>query len=310
MSEVTGILDAMPQSDPGATRTRAPMVGAFLIPPRGHWPGSLRLTVPRALWLCGLLALAVAGTGCAGSSVKHATFDRPFVFQQDSFAFTNELEWDYHFDAATGKTTHTPRVPRPEYTQHCFVLARSARQFFQHARFAPTQPVADTNTYLRLVRRVIATSPRTVLPEHRRIVIPGYSNLFSFSRAHEALLKAQCGGAWQSYWQRGHWRMIFPFSERHQEKMARVLVDSLHRNWPPVVHVVRFPSRTINHALVLFDVMETESEIHFAAYDPNTPQVPACLAFNRNQRRFSFPANSYFIGGPVDVYEVYHAWNY
>jgi hypothetical protein len=270
----------------------------------------LKLRVARAGFGLGVLALGVASTGCATSSAKQATFNRPFVFQQDSFAFANELEWDYHFDPATGKTTHTERQPQPDYTQHCFVLARSARQFFQHARFDPTQPMADTNIYRRLVRAVVSTSPRKTLPEDRRIVIPGYSNLFSFSRAHEALLKAECGGAWQSYWQRGHWRMVFPFSERHQEKIARALAESLHRNCPPVVHVLRFPSRTINHALVLFDVTETERDIRFAAYDPNTPESPACLTFNRHDRRFHLPANRYFIGGRVDVYEVYCAWNY
>jgi hypothetical protein len=124
------------------------------------------------------------------------------------------------------------------------------------------------------------------------------------------LLKAESGGAWQSYFQRGHWRMIFPFSRTHQENTARALVNSLKQNRPPVVHLVRFPQLSINHAVVLFDVAETETEIRFAAYDPNKPEKPTTLTYDRARRTFNLPANDYFIGGRVDVYEIYRSWCY
>lgn len=54
---------------------------------------------------------------------------RRFEFARDSFAFANELVWEYRFDAVTGKTTFSQRVPPPNYAHRCFVLARSARQF-------------------------------------------------------------------------------------------------------------------------------------------------------------------------------------
>jgi hypothetical protein len=252
--------------------------------------------------------LALLLGGCA--SPKTCTALRPFVFQQDTFAFTNETAWDYHIDPVTGKTTHTRTQPPPSYSHHCFVVARAALQFFHHARFDTNQPVAAEATYRRLVQRAVSLSAQTELSDAERIVIPGYANLFAFSQAQARVLKANCGGAWQSYFQRGHWRMIFPLTRHHQEKMADRLLKSVKQNVPAVVHVVRFPQLSINHAVLLFAAQESAVEIQFTAYDPNNPVKPAPLIFDRSQRRFVFPANPYFAGGRVDVYQVYGAWNY
>ncbi len=258
----------------------------------------------------GWILLATVLSGCARAPHQTAAGTRPFSFEQDRFAYANELVWDYHFDVTTGRTTHARHQPPPDYTHHCFVVARSARQFFQHARFDAHEPVADTATCRRLIRRVMRIDPSRRLSEEAKIVIPGYANLHEFSRAHEALLKAECGGAWRSYFQRGHWRMLFPLSRTHQEKEARRLTAALQQNRPPVVHLVRFPRLSINHAVVVFDARETEREIQFAAYDPNSPDRPTHLTYDRQQRRFHFPANPYFAGGRVDVYEIYRKWNY
>ena len=92
--------------------------------------------------------------------------------------------------------------------------------------------------------------------------------------------------------------------------VAQRLLDSLRHHRPPVVHVVRFPQLSINHALLVFDATETAAEIRFAVYDPNNPLQPATLIFQRTERTFRFPASHYFAGGRVDVYEVYRNWLY
>jgi hypothetical protein len=246
-------------------------------------------------------------SGCV-SRTSPPTANRPFVFGQDSLSYSNELVWSYSFDPVTGKTSHSYRQPPPTYSHHCFVVARSAKQFFKHARFAPELPPVDDDAYRKLVRKVVATSPAVDLPE--KVIIPGFSNLFLFSQEHENLLKQECGGAWRSYFQRGHWRMIWPFSRNEQEKMAAQLVADLRRNDPPVVHVVRFPQLKINHAVVLYDVKESAGKLEFTTYDPNIAEGSSVLTFDRQARTFSFPRNDYFVGGKVDVYEIYHRWNY
>jgi hypothetical protein len=189
-------------------------------------------------------------------------------------------------------------------------LARTTLQFFENARFDPDQPVADSAVYRRLIRRVVSSDPRHPLPESKRIVIPGYPDLRTFSHEQEPLLKAECGSGWESYFQRGHWRMIFPFSRHEQSKMAAQLTAHLAQNHLAVIHVVRFPTLTINHAVVLFDFNETQNEIKFVTYDPNNAAAPVVITYDKTSRTFVLPENNYFPGGRVDVYQVYHRWDY
>ena len=289
-----------------------PLLDHFMVPgvELFHDDPYTKVRTPRPGWLNSVVLLGLTLCGCASPAARNASFARPFTFGEDTFAYRNDLVWTYYHDPETGKFRHKPRKPKPDYTHHCFPVARSARQFFQHARFDPTQPVADDATYRKLIRRVATTSPRTWLEEQQKIVIPGYTNLFQFSQAHERLLKEECGGAYQSYFQRGHWRMIFWFSGAQQEAMVQQLRESIARNRPPVIHISRFPSLTINHALVLFGVTETPEEVRFSAYDPYDPTKPVPLTFNRKERQFYYPENDYFVGGKADVYEIYYSWKY
>jgi hypothetical protein len=271
------------------------------------------------------MLLVALVTGCAGPRERgyqggngtlkggHPTIctapQRPFDFRTDTFSYSNALVWVYHYDAK-GKWVSEKRVPKPDYTLHCFVVARCTKQFFDFAKFDPQQPVADAATYRRLIHRVVTMNPRRPVDDARRVVIPGYANLRAFSEAWEALLKAACGSAWESYIQRGHWRMIFPFTRHHQERTAEQLLARVQGNQPLVVHVLRFPSLAINHALVVFDAQADAKEIRFTIYDPNTPDKPGLLTYYRDRHTFYLPANSYFSGGLINVYEIFHRWDY
>src|SRR4051812_20433740 len=175
------------------------------------------------------LCSALLMTLCSCASHRQFVGSRPFDFEKDTFAYPNDLIWEYHFDAS-GKWVHQRREPQSDYTHHCFVVARSARQFFENATFDPAQPVAGEKTYRRLIRRVVSIDPSHPLPDAKKIVIPGYANLRDFSAAQEHLLKDECGGASQSYFQRGHWRMICPFSRTHQQRTAEQLLMDLKQN--------------------------------------------------------------------------------
>lgn len=228
-----------------------------------------------------------------------------FQFERDTFAFANELVWEYRFDPTSGAMTTARREPPPTYAHRCFVMVRSARQFFYHARFDPALPTADARTYEALIREVVSRSPRRPGAEAAKVVIPGYDCLRAFSQGQEAVLKAACGGVWQSYALRSHWRMVFPISRRHQERMAQQLGRALGERTAPIVHLVRFPQLTINHGIVLYDWAETDRGIGFTAYDPNLPAHPVELNYERGPRTFHFPRTHYWAGGRVDVIEVY-----
>ncbi len=256
----------------------------------------------------GLLLILLAALILSGCAAPRFSSDRPFRFGQDTLAFANELVWEYRFDPVTGRASHSDRQPPPTYSHHCFVVARTAGQFFQFAKFDPSAPVTDEASYRKLIRQVVHANPRK--QPSAKIFIPGYTNLFQFSQAQEKLLKEECGGAWQSYFQRGHWRMIGWFSHAHQSRIAEQLIDGLRRNWPAVVHVVNFPRLSINHALVVFDSNDTGLEIRFLVYDPNKPSSPVALIYDKGRREFRFDRNEYYVGGPVDVYQIFHKWNY
>jgi hypothetical protein len=255
-----------------------------------------------------VFALAVLA-GCSTARDWSLAQTRPFDFHHDTFAYANETVWEYELDQETGRMQSRRREEPPSYSHHCFVMARAARQFWQHARFEPSEPPTGPADYQRLVRQVCSRNPRLEASSAEPIVIPGYRNLNEFSRNHEALLKIETGKAWESYFQRGNWRMVFPFSRKHQDRTARRLALSLQSDQPAIVHVIRFPALTINHALLLFSVDSRQGELRFNAYDPNDPGKPIVVAFDHSSRRFYLDQNSYFAGGKVSIYEVYRgAW--
>jgi hypothetical protein len=250
---------------------------------------------------CALLLLS----GCAIKPILEPANTRPFDFKRDTFAYANELEWDYQTSYVPTTTRTYGEDDGDKYTRHCIVMARTARQFFQFARFEPRAPVASDETYRTLIQGVIERSPSESVPETGRIVIPGYTDLRSFSIAKERLLKDEIGSWLGSYFQLGNWRMIFPFSRGHQEETAIAMAREIQTHRPPVVHLIRFPRITINHGVLVYGAQETPAEIRFDVYDPNEPDEPTVLVYDRAKRSFSFPPNRYFGGGPLDVYEIF-----
>ena len=235
---------------------------------------------------------------------------RAFEFPADVLSFANELRWEYDPGADHGRITTHSRVPPPSYTLHCFVLARTAKQFFDHAQFDPNEPKATHACYRYLIRRVLASGRNELAADSERLTIPGYRNLQEFSRDHEALLKSEIGGAWQSFLQRGNWRMIFPFTGKHQQRTAQQLVYRLEKGRPSLVHLICFPSLTLNHFILIFDCQRTNEGLDLTAYDPNEPERVRILRYQTRQQRFELGRTSYFVGGRVKVYEVYRGLFY
>jgi hypothetical protein len=255
--------------------------------------------------------LTLMASGCVSSLQFQTRQSRPFDFSRDTFSFSNQTVYAYDHDPATGRLVVRHKDPPPDYTRHCFVVCRSAAQFFQYARFVPALPLADDATYGRLVRQVVSRSLSSWPMDSERIVIPGYPSLREFSRANERLLKAECGSALHSYVQRGHWRSMFWFSREQQAGMAKQLKDACGLNRPAIVHIVCYPRRSfIHHAILVYAVVEAEGTIRFTAYDPNNVEEPIVLTFDCRRRTFSLPPTDKFQGGNIAIYQIYHSWCY
>jgi len=246
--------------------------------------------------------------GCATGPIPPAQDRAPFRFPADTFAFANQTVLEYEIDPVTRDVSSHPREKTPEFALRCGAMARAARQFYSVARFDPSAPAVDAQSYERLVQEVLETNPRR--PPQQRVVIPGYHNLRDLSEAHASLVQALLAGPWETYLQRGNWRMIFPFPLEQQQQVAGQLLDELARGWPPIVHVLRFPDVTIDHLVLVFDAEQTPAEIRFHVYDPNDADHQLELVFDRGARLFSYSATAFFPGGPVKAYEVYNGWFY
>jgi hypothetical protein len=205
---------------------------------------------------------------------------RAFEFERDTFAWPHELVWKYHFDES-GAMHVSKSVPPPTYYHRCFVMVRATRQFFYHARFEPDLPPVDASAYQDLIRKVVSCSVRH-----------------------------PCGAAWESYFLRSHWRMIFPTPLWYRKWMLNKLKDSLPKRGLTLVHLFRFPRITINHGISLYRFTESEQEIDFEGYDPNIPEHPVHLIFDKQSQQFTFAANRYWGGGELKVFEIYADWPY
>lgn len=251
----------------------------------------------RAIRGAGLLALLLAVAACA-SGRPGPPGARAYDLERDSFAFANGTLWP-RLAAAPDAAASSG------YHHRCFVLARAARQFYLHARFEPGQPAVAAADYRARVREVVARDPRGDLAGTHPVDIPGYASLRAFSRDHEALLKDEIGSQLESYFHVGNWRLFLPFPRAHQERVAIQLQRMLQAGRPAVVHAVRFPIMTINHAVLVYDAAETAQAVRFFAYDPNQPDEPLVIRYERATRTFVYPVTGYFWGGPVNVYEIY-----
>jgi hypothetical protein len=230
---------------------------------------------------------------------------RPFHFPEDTIAFPNETLWSYARDPHTGQQVHVRREPPPSYTLRCFALCRAVKLFFKYARFAPDEKPLTADELRERVRSVLTSNSRTGPNDRAKIVIPGMRNLRELSLAHESLLKEEMGGAWRSYFQRGHWRMVFPFSRASQRRESAAVCRDVERDGVSVLHVFTFPALTVNHALVVFGANCNQGKLSFSTYDPNTPAHSLTLEFDPGTQSFRLPETAYFIGGQVNAYRVY-----
>lgn len=254
----------------------------------------MRLIIPKTGWL-GLLAAAWL-TGCATVSPTALPRPaRPFAYPADTFAFANETVFAYR----DGMPVADDRAPGERYTHHCFVMAAGAVQFWKFARFEPGAPPVSDRELARRIRRVVGRATWwPELPAAKRVVIPGYANLREFSAAKGALLRANLGVAWTTYFQpRRYWMTLGP-TPRHQARLNAELQAWLAAGQPVVLWLYNFPRININHGVVVYATGRAGPRFTYTVYDPNYTDRPLTVEYDPARRQFSFEPTFYFPGGP------------
>ena len=241
---------------------------------------------------------------------------RAFCFQKDTFSFANETVYIYPNGYAEKRKLKPGEKP-PAFVLHCFVMSRSAEQFRNFARFDPTQPPADDATLARLVRRVTGRGAwRDPLPSEKRVVISGYTDLNSLSKARPLILQKNIGIGWTTYVRPGNWRMFpYPFNGPTQQRHTQERVEGcLARNDLFIAYLTSSPKTAINHAIVLYGRRpQTRADkradvIHYLTYDPNHPEAPRDMVWDGRKNEFQYQKDWDFVGGKVTVLQTYSYW--
>ena len=256
-----------------------------------------RLSRPVTLSLC----LALGVTACASAPPIDRGASRPAAgpslrFGVDTFAFRNDIRWKN-----PGKVDM--------YANYCFVMARGVTQFHRFARFAPELPRVEPDAYVALVEEVVSHSPwEDPLPPAERVVIPGYASLHEFSAAQERAVKAGLGGFFLTFIHWTNWRVAFPVTGGQQERVARETLAELDAGRMVQLLVTNLPKVELNHTVIAYDYRIYDGRfLEFIVYDPNEPEEPGWVAFDRVDRSF-FASGVYDTEpGTIRAFRMYHS---
>jgi hypothetical protein len=249
--------------------------------------------------------LVMISAGCASIQPTQGA-GRPFDFQRDTFAYANELVFNYQNGVPAADAN--PQEHEHAYARRCFIMAAGVVQFWKHARFEPQAPPVTTTELARRIRDVrdrAAWWPAE--PLDQRVVFPGFASLHDLSEREGRLLRANMGAGWTTYFHLRKFPMPFEPSAKDEARLSEKLEGWLHQGHPMVVWLYNFPHVNINHAVTVFEKIDPPGphQIAFHVYDPNYTDGPRTLTYDCQTQAFSYGKTFYFPGGPVHVRPMY-----
>jgi hypothetical protein len=229
---------------------------------------------------------------------------RIFNPKTDVFSFSNELYFDYK-PTASGEISisHRAKGKTPDFSRHCFILARSVLQFYKFAEFRDDLPKISEGEYFKIIKRLDRIPAWSSGPS-KKIEIPGYPDLESFSKEHALLLQKELGIWWAAFWRIGNWRIVLPVPRSGQKNLAYWLKGELDGNRIHSVYITRF--KPMNHCLVVYKYQsQPNGDLVFDVYDPNQPGKLVHLTYRSSDRSFYFDKTWYYKGGLVTALKLY-----
>jgi hypothetical protein len=242
-------------------------------------------------------------SGLSKNAPPASAAPREFDPHKDGFAFANETSFAYGLDEA-GRLTMGRKETPPPFAHRCICMIRGAMKFWKFARFEPRQPKLSAAEYRRRVKELFSLTvwrgPRSA---DRRIVFPGYANLWDFSQAQRRMLQEEIGAWLPTYLRVGNWRMASPLTFLTQGHNARVVAGKLPAE-PQGIFLTEFPS--MNHAVLAYAATRLpDGRTRFKVYDPNYPGQPARLDYVPERRLFDFERRFYWPGGYVRMFRIF-----
>src|SRR5437868_11055722 len=246
---------------------------------------------------------------CLWIGAVGAKADQSFAFNRDTFSFDNETALEFH----DGHASPRPRMPGKQpkrFTQHCFVMSRTVMQFRKFVRFDQAQPPLADKQLADRIRKITRVPPWTQpFAKTDRIVIPGYADFRSLSKARPEILQKNIGLGWPTYFRPGNWRILLPHGPSQQAKTHLEMDRALSA--PEgffVAYLTNFPrSLNINHGVLVY-ARKNENPADrccYTVYDPNHHDAPRTLEWSERDGCFLYQHDTDFVGGKVIVWQVY-----
>jgi hypothetical protein len=240
---------------------------------------------------------------CALVLCSTTAWSKTFNFPKDTFGFENQTYFDYKPLADNQIQIRRRNGRPPDFSRHCFQMCRAVLQFFQFAEFRPDLPKASESEYQAIIRRVSKMPPWSAGPK-KKVMVPGYKDLHSFSLGQTLVLQKNLGLWWPSYWRIGNWRIVLPVPRSGQEGMTKYLRNELDHQRIRTVFITRF--QPINHCLVVYRYNSGQNgDIVFDVYDANQPDKLVHLTYRASDRSFYFDKTWYYRGGLISVLPLY-----
>jgi hypothetical protein len=245
--------------------------------------------------LIGVLLVATACGLTRATTAEATAGPEAFAFGADTFAFPNDIRERHPGESDL-------------YANYCFVLARGLRQFFQGARFDPEAPRVSHDEYVARVRRIVARPPwAPALSPSERIVIPGYAHLRAFSANEERAVKEGLGGPVGTWLHWTNWRVAMPVTKARQADVAADIVRELGHERLVQLLVTNWPIPELNHSVVAYRFDDRADRVDFTIWDPNEPDAPGVITFDRLAQGFRATHVYATRPGPIRVFRMYYS---
>jgi hypothetical protein len=244
---------------------------------------------------------------CLGVSafLTFSAESRTFHFPADTFAFSNYTYFDYQTTVEGGlEIRRRPNGSIPEYSRHCFSMVRAVVQFYQFAEFRPDLPKVSAAEYGDIIREISRIPPWSSGPI-KKIGIPGYPDLYTFSSDNRLILQNNLGQWWPPYLRVGNWRTVFPVLRSSQRTLAIWLRKELDAGRVRPLFITR-GFHILNHCLVAYSyTAEQNGDLIFAVYDANQKDKLVHLRYQASDETFQFDQTWYYLGGLVTAMKLY-----
>ena len=227
---------------------------------------------------------------------------RDFDPKRDVFAFSNDTVMNYSVTHDGRLHVGEKKAKSDKPTHCCFLFTRSAMQFWKFAHFEPKQPRLSDAEYRARVRAVFRIP--TWMGRKERIVFPGYADLWSFSREHEKILRADLGSWLLTYLRIGNWRMMNPVIRLQQRHFAEKLFADVSKGGVRAMYLAKFPH--MNHVVLAYRAERLAGGgMRFQVYDSNYAGEPKRLDYVPRSNLFDFEKCFYWPGGELRAFPVY-----